>query len=1164
MSVMVEKLLKLYKEQKLPKETVVDLIETLKQQGETQSRAVRHQKIAVIGASCRMPEANNPRQFWHNLLHKKNSVRDFPERRAQDIRPLRKGLDESRFVPGKEFWRAGYLDQIDGFDAEFFSIFPADAQVMDPQQRLFLEVAHEAFEDAGYTRGQLRGSKTGIYLGDVNFEYKDLIQDTTAAAVVGNISPFICGRVARFYHLNGPTVNISTTCSSSLVAAHMAVQGLMQGDCDLALTGAINLRLFPFFLKNDPVDALNITSPEECCRPFDHRANGVARGEGGGALLLKRYDDAVADGDPIYATIIASEVNNDGHSSSVGAPSPAGQVKLIKAALAKAKVDPETIAYIEAHGTGTKIGDPIEIQALTKAFAELTEAKQFCGIGSIKTNIGHLTGGAAGFAGLLKVVLSLKHGAVPASLHFEQPNELIDFSESPLFFVADTLDLKASTPEPHRAGVSSFGFNGSNCHMILEEHRSKNTVTNNTDRAYPIVLSAHSEAALKQLIQRHLDALNAGHYEQYNLQDIAYTLAYGRDAHSYRIAGFANDHNSLAQLLLTWLKDDAKTPTLPLLQGFLDGDSFDFTRFFTNEQGQSVGRRVSLITYPFQRQRFWIENARLKWADVQTSSEVEPVWPLDSESVKKCWVKVLGINQLADDSDFFALGGDSLLASQLLATVKKHMRLDVPYKVLAEHSSLHGFSQEILLHSPELMSEPEPITTTKAQQANNSGVDQSLPLSHSQKRMWAQHYLVGDTNVYNMPQVLKFTGAYDHQRLVRAIEQLVAAHPPLRTIFLKEGKEVRQHIIEPALNIDIPYLDFTEKHDQEVLDYINERVYQAFDLSVFPLFQCFVCRRSEQEHLLVFSIDHIISDGWSLHLMFGDILQAYLGSSLEDQRNRDYAVYVHDEQEWLASTAAQRARNFWVDQLSGTLPYTEIVGDQPRPELRSYTGSDQHYRIDANTTARADAITRNTGLTLYTLFLASVYLLTYQRSQQRDMIIGAPIAGRLSSDYDALLGCLINVLPVRFELNLEHDFITLCQALHERLLDCFEHQRYPYDELVAELDVEADLTRNTMFGINVAQQNFNALARDLPDIEGTQIEHFPLPSITCKWDLHFEFIKDADGIDARLEYASDIYSAEFASKLIKSQQALFSDLLENPDTPLKLLLKEDEEFSLEW
>lgn len=1161
MSEFVEKLLKMYNDKALSKEATIEICNSYNLLHNDKAKNASRQKIAVIGIGCRMPEANDKHAFWNNLISKRNSVREFPESRAKDIRPLKQDLDDSLFVEGKEYWRAGYLEGIDEFDAEFFSILPADAKIMDPQQRLFMEIAHETFEDAGYTQRNLSGSKTGIYLGDVHVEYKEIISTTTAGAVVGNVSPFICGRVSRYYNLNGPTVNVSTTCSSSLTAAHLAIKGLLDGDCDLALTGAINLRLFPFFLKNDPVDALNITSPEETCRPFDNSANGIARGEGGGALLLKRYEDSVADGDYIYATIIASEINNDGRSSSVGAPSPSAQAKLISAALNSAKIKPETIRYIEAHGTGTKIGDPIEIQAITKAYGKFTDAKQFCGIGSIKTNIGHLTGGAAGFAGLLKTVLSLKHGKVPASLHFQKPNELINFEESPVYFVDETLDLPENSSTPVRAAVSSFGFNGSNCHMILEQtHRKQQNGEFTGKHQFPFVFSANDTTALQQLLQRHLNAIESGIYNDYQIQDISFTLVYGRDFRSCRAAGLADNLESLAILLRNFLQDkdgeQANIHSNDLLDAFCKGDNVDFSSFFPVSTGGRQYYKVPLVYYPFQKKRHWIDNPRLQWATKLSTSESQEV-QLTADAIRQCWFDVLGIQDLNENSDFFGEGGDSLVASQLLANIKKRFNIEIQYRVLAENSTLAAFGNAVLS-----MSQSAAPIVEETQSGSLSST--YFPLSHSQKRMWAQHYLIGDENVYNMPQALCFNGKYDHENFQNAVNKLIEKNPPLRTVFVRQNKEVVQQVMPSGPLVQVPYLDFSDKTESQLLDYINANVYKKFDLTQLPLFRCFVCRLSEEKHIIVFTIDHIISDGWSLHLMFNSILEIYLGDNLDDDENRSYESYVQNEKKWLDSPDAKRSKQFWINTLSGETPYTEICGDRARPAERNYVGRDIHYTILPSVTKLAGDLFRNTGITLYIPFLASVYILAYQRTNDTDMIIGAPVAGRVNELYRSVLGSFVNVLPVRFQLNLNKDFMSICRELHYVMLDCFEHQLYPFDKLVSELDIKPDMSKNTMFGINVAQQNFTSLERSTPDKGDIEVCHYVLPSITCKWDLHFEFVNEGDQITARLEYSTDMYSDAFAAKLIASHKYLFEKLLANPDTSLESLLSEKEALSIQW
>ena len=464
----IEHLLQLYKEKKIPHEAALSLLESYKAFGEKKESDT----IAVIGLACKLPMADCKEEFWKRLQSGTNCIRSLSAKRREDTDPLIPLLAHNLHSSEDPYWKGGFLSSVDSFDNDFFHILPAEARIMDPQQRLFLEVAHAAFEDAGYTISKLRGSNTGVYIGDVVNEYRKIVTDVSPLAVIGNVSPFIASRISYFYDLHGPALNVSTTCSTSLVGVHLACQSLLTHESDLLIVGAINLRLFPFAFKDDPVDALGITTQDGACFAFDNRANGIVRGEGAGALVLKRYKDAVKDRDHIYALIRGSHVNNDGRSSNVGAPNPLAHTALLKKAWEKSEIDPRQISYIEAHGTGTHIGDPIEVQGISKAFAAFTQDKQFCGIGSVKTNIGHLTGGASGLAGLIKTILALYHEQIPPSLHFETPNEFIDFPNTPLF-VTDRLIPWPRSSKPRIAGVSAFGFNGTNCHVVLEEAPSE-------------------------------------------------------------------------------------------------------------------------------------------------------------------------------------------------------------------------------------------------------------------------------------------------------------------------------------------------------------------------------------------------------------------------------------------------------------------------------------------------------------------------------------------------------------------------------------------------------------------------------------------------------------------------------------------------------------------
>ena len=487
--------------------------------------------IAIIGISGRFPKANNIDTFWKNLQEGVESIEFFSE---QEL--LEEGIDPS-LLKKQNYVKAGtVISDIDLFDASFFDYNPREAEIIDPQQRLFLESAVEALEVAGYD-SQTYGGAIGVYAGLSENSYaRNNIYPHLENSEPGNVYQFLLGngndflstRVSYKLNLTGPSITVQTACSTSLVAVHLACQSLLTGECDMALAGGVSIHVpqKTGYLYQEGM----ILSPDGHCRTFDAKAKGTLAGSGLGIVVLKRLEDAIADGDYIYGQIIGSAINNDG-SSKVGytAPSVEGQAAVISEAQSIAGIDPETITYIEAHGTATPLGDPIEIAALTKVFRGTTEKKGFCAIGSLKTNMGHLDA-AAGVGGLIKTVLALKHKKLPPSLNFETPNPTIDFANSP-FYVNTTLSEWNTNGTPRRAGVSSFGIGGTNAHVVLEE--APTLEPSSTSRPWQLlILSAKTNSAL-EIATTNL----AAHLKQHpdmNLADVAYTLQVGRTAFEYR------------------------------------------------------------------------------------------------------------------------------------------------------------------------------------------------------------------------------------------------------------------------------------------------------------------------------------------------------------------------------------------------------------------------------------------------------------------------------------------------------------------------------------------------------------------------------------------------------------------------------------------------------
>lgn len=504
------------------------------------------ESIAIIGMSGRFPGAKNLVEFWQNLRDGVESVSFFSDEELESSGIEPSLLGDPNYVKAK-----AVLDDVELFDSSFFGINPREAEIIDPQHRLFLECAWEALESAGYNPETYEGS-VGVYAGVSMNTYllnnllsnKGLIEAVGGyQTMLGNDKDFMPTRVSYKLNLKGPSVVIQTACSTSLVAVQLACQSLLNYQCDIVLAGAASIAVprKAGYLYQEGM----ILSPDGHCRTFDAKAQGTICGEGVGIVVLKRLEDAIADGDSIHAVIRGAAINNDG-SLKVGytAPSVDGQAEVIAMAQAVAGIEADTISYIEAHGTGTPLGDPVEIAALTKAFRATTEKKRFCAIGSVKTNIGHLDA-AAGVAGLMKAVLSLKHKLLPPSLHFEEPNPEIDFENSPFYVNAKLSEWKTSGT-PRRAGVSSFGIGGTNAHVVLEEAPAIEASAPSRPW-HLLVLSAKTGTALE-----HMTANLAEHLKQHanlNLADVAYTLQVGRKTCSQRRMLVCRDLNDAATAL---------------------------------------------------------------------------------------------------------------------------------------------------------------------------------------------------------------------------------------------------------------------------------------------------------------------------------------------------------------------------------------------------------------------------------------------------------------------------------------------------------------------------------------------------------------------------------------------------------------------------------------
>ncbi|EGD45655.1 6-deoxyerythronolide-B synthase, partial [Ruminiclostridium papyrosolvens DSM 2782] len=509
-------------------------------------KSENNKDIAIIGFACRFPDAESSDKLWLNIIKGSAAIKNIPEDRWK----LDEELKKRGVKPFASMCRyGGFIDGVDLFDANFFEITEEEAVAMDPQHRLLLEAVMEGIEYSGYSREGLWGSRTGIFIGARGGDYKqgfDNNYQNARAALTGTLGNFNSARISNFFNFKGPSLVFDTACSSSLVSTHYACKSILNHECDMAVAGGVHL-----CINADTFISLNLMprslASNGVSYTFDKRADGFVPGEGVGVVILKSLTKAVEDGDTVYAVIKGSAVNNDGNTIGVTTPDLDAQQEVVEMALKAASVDAATISYIEAHGTGTMIGDPIEIRAIDKAFKKYTDNKSFCALGTVKPNIGHLDT-AAGIASIIKVVLSLYNKKIPPTLNIEMPNPRINFVDSP-FYPAAYLSDWNPVGGVRRAGISSFGFGGTNCHMILEEAPAqvKSTEEFEDRKEQLFLLSAKSQEALKKLAENYSVYLSKN--TQLKLGDICFTAGTSRTSFKNRLAVLCSSTSELSQKL---------------------------------------------------------------------------------------------------------------------------------------------------------------------------------------------------------------------------------------------------------------------------------------------------------------------------------------------------------------------------------------------------------------------------------------------------------------------------------------------------------------------------------------------------------------------------------------------------------------------------------------
>ncbi|MEK4512315.1 HAD-IIIC family phosphatase [Paenibacillus sp. FSL K6-2524] len=1130
------------------------------------------QDIAVIGMSVCLPGADNIDQFWRDLAEGKDFVIPFPNERKLDMNEYAKqvGLDPDHTV----FFKGAYLQEIDKFDYKFFCLSPREASLMNPNQRIFLETAWKTIEDAGYGGGQLKGTKTGVYLGycaDAFHDYKRLIESADPSgisiAVPGNLSSIIASRISYLLDLKGPAITVDTACSSSLVAIHLACQALRSGDCDTALAGSVKTLIFPA----DTGMRIGIESSDGRAKPFDHGSDGTGMGEGTAAVLLKPLARAIADGDSIYAVIKGSAVNQDGSSIGISAPNVTAQEEVIVEAWMNAGIDPETISYIEAHGTGTKLGDPIEIEGINRAFRRYTSRRQFCAIGAVKSNLGHLDN-AAGIVGFVKACLSLNNKQLPPSLHFNRPNVSIDFIESAVYVNRKLADWE-DEGHPRRCGVSSFGLSGTNCHVVLEEAQDGHYTDAlghipYSQEEHLFTLSAQSLSSLSRLVVSYVEML-ARVDETWSIRDICYTSNVGRGHYSYRLAFVVNSVGVLRDKLRELQGDSLKlitaSPSASTLSSnenlkerslhewcelYIGGADIPWRMLYRNGKY----RRVHLPSYQFDKYRSWVENTYTLQAIAPVREKVQDLrrakltgrsdgqYSQLEQLVGNVWVNVLGFTELNINDHFYSLGGDSILAYQI--AVKLTEQIGKPIEVvdvlrcetvlqLAAQLEQQGGSSDLQLaelEEEELSNESIGISKKKYE------------LTSSQLRIFVQEQVGGIGTSYNMPLAFRVRGELNHIELRRALSKLIDRHEALRTIFNMD-KGVPEQIIQETAELELERFE----GDAGAIGDIITRFVRPFDLKSAPLFRAGLIYCGAEEHVLLIDSHHLVSDGFSTAILVKEFFELYQGKNLATPVYQ-YRNYVEWHTQFAGSEAMVKQEKFWQNELVNLGSPLRLPLDRPRPSIKTFDGGQVGFRIDELTSERLRTAAASNHTTPNVLLLALYGLAILKYTDQQEVTIGSIVSGRQRPGQENCVGMFINFIPLILRAEPDWSIQQYIEAVKCVTSVYYEHQDVPFERMVDFLQQSVDRSRNPIYDTMLVFHNeYRMTGSDRMSVEGLIFEPIEIEVNTATLDVKLDVFLTREGhLDCKLNFNVELFEERTMLRFIADFQRLIADVLNEP------------------
>lgn len=1126
------------------------------------------QGVAVVGIACRFPDADSPTEFFANLQAGHCSIRRLSE---QDL--MAAGVDPVLWhEPNYKPYTAPVSLPMD-FDHDYFGFYDKEAMLLDPQQRMLLELAVHAMEDAGVQKGEHELS-LGIYgaLSASGYFLRHLLpradqQDFSLdEAYWGNRSGLSMSRIA--YHLGsiGPAVLIDTACSSSLVAVHHAVSAIRHGECELALAGGVSLAVpmnVGYWYQQD-----GIMSADGQCRSFDAHATGSVRGSGGGWVVLKSLQQAEQDGDKIYGVVAGTAINNDGRQR-IGftAPGIVGQSRSLVKALQDAALSFYDLAYIEAHGSATKLGDEVELKALNRVSEKFTHvSKPPTLVGSVKANIGHLDA-AAGIAGFIKSILALHYREIPPAVNFTEPNHtLATLSET---FAVNTDSVMLEGNSPQAIAVGSLGIGGTNAHVVVHSHRrthAKHQPVADSGVAlqqltYWFPLSAHDHTTLVNRARQLLSFL--GQHKGLSLEKLSFTLLDKQHHYEHRALLLAGSLAELVTEITAMINSNAhsgeRIDSLPVqlmshrdniqvpasLSAWLSGGRVTYKMVYGGGEPEGWYR---LPAYPFNRCRLWVESLNSQPQMEESLSRTvaaddgQPATAI-KEVLTAIWLKAFGFNAIDDDDNFFAIGGNSLLATQILSHIQSQLQVTVTLQRFFDNPTIADLTA---LLEQEKQTGKTALTTRVGRH--------ELPLSPMQLELWYQHQLAPDNSNYNLVAAEKVNGRLDIACLYKAIEQTLTQYPILRSRFMVKANQVVQIAATKARDA-ISYIDkrcewlgLSERQiEQRIAQLVDQWGNKPFDLSVGPPFEVAIVHVKSNEYLIVIRQHRIVSDAQTLGTLFKQIVGFYQALSAVDTDSADKGVDNEVAQDkgyfdycelinealvdrHLRSPLAmqlQKEKIYWQSVLQAISVTRLPTSVEPRVSLPDASHT-LRFALPQPLVDLVLAFCSDQQLTLFNFLLATFNWTLHHYSGQRDILVMTPALNRQQPDFFTTPGHFMNRVALRNDVDKEQSLAELLQATQAVTTAALHHQAYPFEALVDALKLTSRYRHEPLFQtVFMMQDTEQDEALESP---GLVFRPVPVPTFHNRYDFIAALRLERGKIHGRLDAKTALVDNESLSR----------------------------------